>query len=800
MHGYDIVDPTTISEEIGGKAAFDELKREVTSYGLGWLQDIVPNHAAYSLENKKVCDVLQNGPNSRYCRFFDVDWNHPSKKLKGRVLVPFLDKELAECMNQGEITLVHDGSFKIRYNNIELPMNSRSTQELLRGDNVRQTCNRINNNLELLEKLLSKQFYTLMFWPDAFKEINYRRFFDILDLIGLRMEEPVTLEETHQLIFDLLRTGAIDGLRVDHIDGLYNPEEYLQTLRQHAPEVYVIVEKILTDTENLPESWPIQGNTGYDFINYTNGLFVKQINEAAVDAIYKRFTGNTQRFDELLFECKKSVIDNYFLGDMKNLSRLIIQTANKLGQKQFDPNQMPVAIATLIACFPGYRTYLTPKNPKDKKGYFQAALKQGKQLKTEYSKELDTIEFLLNHCTVNVTALETLMRLQQFTGAVMAKGLEDTAFYRYCRFLSLNEVGGNPAKFRVSAVGFNQFNVSRQQHSPLTLNASSTHDTKRGEDARARLNVLSEIPDELERHLYKWAEINVKHKTRIKDELAPDRNEEYMIYQTILGSYPFETFEVAEFTQRTVAYVAKALREAKTHTSWLNSNIKYENAAVQFTRQILNDKEFLEAFLPFQNQVAHYGFFNTLSQTLLKITCPGVPDFYQGSELWNLSMVDPDNRRSVDYQKREKFLAEISKTSPASEKELLDDYSSGKAKLYLIFKALQVRRRLKSLFEEGEYVPLTVEGALSEHIFAFIRKKQGSFVVIVVPRFLVGLLKTNDVWGVDWKDTMVKLPLDAPVFWDETFTGSKLQTGGELPLNEVLDGFPVALLIGGIRT
>ncbi|MGD6933043.1 MAG: malto-oligosyltrehalose synthase [Candidatus Bathyarchaeia archaeon] len=800
LHGYDIVDPTTISEELGGKGAFEELKREAANHGLGWLQDIVPNHAAYSLENKRVYDLLQNGSDSRYCRFFDVNWNHPSPKLNGRILVPFLAKELAECINQKEIVLVHDGSFKIRYNNIEFPVNSRSTKELSRGDNVRKKVNQINKNPKRLEELLSKQFYTLMFWRDAFREINYRRFFDILDLIGLRMEEPDAFEETHKLIFDLLRAGKIDGLRVDHIDGLYNPDEYLQSLRQHAPKVYVIVEKILTDTENLPESWPIQGSTGYDFINQANGLFVKQSNEALIDGIYKRFTGNPQTFDESLFECKNRVIDDYFLGDISNLSRLILQTANKLGQKEFDPNQMPAAIATLVACFPVYRTYLTPKNPKDKKGYFQAALKQAKQRKPEYTKEVDAIESLLNQCTVNATVLETLMRLQQFTGAVMAKGLEDTTFYRYCRFLALNEVGGNPAKFGVSTDEFHKFNVLRQQQEPLTLNASSTHDTKRGEDVRARLNVLSEIPDELERHLYKWTEINVKHKTRINDELAPDRNEDYMIYQTILGSYPFEPSEVAEFTQRTAAYVAKALREAKTHTSWLNPNIKYENAAVQFTHQILTDHNFLEDFLPFQHQVANYGFFNTLSQTLLKITCPGVPDFYQGAELWNLSMVDPDNRRKVDYIKRERFLEEVSKVSSSGLKRLLEDFTSGKAKLYLIFKALQVRHKLKALFEEGTYVPLMVEGDLREHVFAFMRKKQGSFMVVVIPRFLVELLKTSGTWGVDWKDTTIKLPPDSPSTWKETFTGSNIHVSTTLSLSEVLEAFPVALLIGGTST
>jgi (1->4)-alpha-D-glucan 1-alpha-D-glucosylmutase len=796
MHGYDMVDPTAISEELGGKAAFEDLNREVLAYKLNWLQDIVPNHAAYSLENKRVLDVMKQGPDSRHAKFFDVDWNYPSPKLNGRVLAPFLGKELAQCIKQKEIELVFcDGGFKIRYYNYEFPVDGRSTQELLKQRDIGKTVERYNSNSELLAGLLSEQFYVLTFWLDAFGEINYRRFFDILDLIGLRMEEQEVFEETHRLILDLLQSNEVSGLRVDHIDGLFYPEEYLQKLRKQAPDTYLLVEKILSGNENLTESWPVQGSTGYDFINYVNGLLVNQTSEAAIDSLYKGFTGNHQTFSEQVFECKKAVIENYFMGDINNLSRLINQTLQRLTVSQFDPDKMPNTVAVLIACFPVYRTYLNPKNPTDKKGHFHLALEQAKQHKPEYTRELDAIDFILKQCISNKPALETMMRLQQFTGSIMAKGLEDTAFYRYCRFLSLNEVGGDPAKFGVSTSEFNQFNLTRQACWPLTLNATSTHDTKRGEDARARLNVLSEIPQELEKHLFCWAEINAKHKTVVNGERAPDHNEEYLIYQTLIGAYPFEPTKTQEFTQRVTTYTVKALKEAKVHTSWITPNKQYETATELFTNQILTDNSFLSDFLPFQKQVAYYGFINSLAQTLLKITCPGIPDFYQGSELWNLSMVDPDNRRPVDYQKRSDFLDEGSAVSQI--KTLLENYTSGKAKLYVIFKALQVRRRLKSLFEEGAYVPLIAEGALKEHVFAFMRKKEGDVCVVVVPRFMANLL-TPFSWRLDWKDTTIKMPTDAPSTWIEEFTGSRIHASGRFSIKEVLAGFPVALLVGGV--
>ena len=477
------------------------------------------------------------------------------------------------------------------------------------------------------------------------------------------------------------------------------------------------------------------------------------------------FTGNTQAFSELLYDCKKSIIENYFMGDIKNLSRLILQALNRLQNRRFNPKAMINAIVELFASFPVYRTYLNPANTgAETSANFRLALTSAKQKNPAATKELDAIESLLNLSGGSEVALFALMRLQQFTGSVMAKGLEDTAFYRYCRLLSLNEVGGNPARFGVSAEEFHKFNMARQSKWPLSLNASSTHDTKRGEDSRARLNVLSEMPQEFERHLKSWAEVNAKEKTRLNGKLAPSSNEEYFIYQTLLAAYPFEEAEMQDFAERVTAYMVKALREAKVNSSWLAPNVQYEEAVTRFVTAILQNQSFLDDFLPFQQQIAHYGFYNTLSQTLLKIMCPGIPDFYQGSELWNLSMVDPDNRRPVDFQLRQKRLAEVSALEPSKAQSLLENYETGKAKLYVIFKALEVRRRLKELFEEGAYVPLSVEGEGREHVFAFARTKGSQFVVVIVPRFVAGLLAQSESWtGLDWKENSIILPAEAPV-------------------------------------
>lgn len=798
LHGYDVTDSNMISEDLGGEADFADLMKTAEAYGLGWLQDIVPNHASYSLENERVYDLAKNGKASMYNGYFDIDWTHPSKKLKGKMLFPFLAKSYNKCLNEGSFSLLYDEGFKIKYGTLEFPLNAQTTRELLSDPSVEQTLSRYNQDSELLNNLISKQFYVLAYWKTTLRRINYRRFFDIIDLVGLCMEDPLVFEDTHRLLFHLAK--AFDfGLRVDHIDGLYDPQEYLQKLRQQLPDAYLIIEKILTGKEQLPPEWSIQGTTGYEFSNYTNKVFIQKTSKPQIDAFYKEFTDNLQSFSDLLYESKKTVINIYFLGDIRNLARLFACTLTKVEYSaEVKRPLLEEAVVELLACFPVYRTYLTQQQFNDEP--FKLALDLAVQRHPDLQAAFLAIDYVLKSAKDSPEALHVIKRLQQFTGAIMAKGFEDTALYRFNRFLSLNDVGSEPDQFGCSIQEFHEFNCLRQQACSFSLNASSTHDSKRGEDVRARLNVLSEIPSEFIVAVQVWTQLNADHKVHVNGKLVPDKNEEFYLYQTLLGAFPWDLSDIAEFKDRLKQHCVKALREAKKNSNWISPNLPYEEAVANFAQAIIEDQRYLETFLPFQKKVAFYGALNMLSQTLLKITCPGVPDFYQGAEHWNLNLVDPDNRRPVDFQKLQKMLSEVTKVEPSKASSLLKTYPDGKAKLYLIFRALQVRRTLKVLFEEGAYLPLTVEGALGEHVIAFCRKIGTKAVVVVVPRFTTRLIKPHRDWGtamVDWADTCIILPNGVTLKWSDALTGNSIQSEqGKLPISEVLGVFPAALLVG----
>ncbi len=795
-HGYDIVDPNSINPELGGAAGFEELMGKAKARGLGWLQDIVPNHASYSLENRLVWDMLMKGSTSRYSDFFDVDWNHPSPKLKGKVLLPFLSQPYRQALKSRNLSLRYSDGYKISYNGIEFPVSTETARDLLNSD--LQIIEQYNRNPECLNRLLSNQHYTLTYWKTALKHINYRRFFDIIDLIGVRQENSVTFKKSHRLIFELAKSGRFDGLRVDHIDGLYNPQEYLARLRQQLPNAYLVVEKILNSDEQLSGLWPVEGTTGYDFINFVNKFFVDCSGESALDSFYQDFTSNTQAFNDLLYESKKTVIHDYFLGDMRNLAQLLSRALRRIGYtKPYLRENLVRATTELLACFPVYRPYLSPTqfdvDP------FRIALKEANQRAPQFTEEFSAITSLLDQSEASTEALRPLMRLQQFTGAIMAKGFEDTALYRYSRLISLNEVGSNPEQYGISSAQFHEFNRIRQHRTPLTLNATSTHDTKRGEDVRARLNILSEIPQEFQSNIETWARLNADKKQHVRGELAPNRNEEYYLYQTLLGTFPWSTAEKADFSNRIKLHMVKALREAKVNSNWLAPNKPYEEAVMSFIEAVLDSPQFLDAFLPLQKQIAYYGAFNSIAQTLLKITCPGIPDFYQGAELWDLNLVDPDNRRPVNYQTRQKLLSEIVNLELTKTAGLLEDMADAKAKLYVIYRALQVRRRFKQLFEEGAYVPLTANGKYSENVVAFCRKKGDCFAIAVAVRFPTILMSNCVAWGsVDWADTQIILPEAAPSNWTDAFTSNKVHSDSSLLLvRDVLSRFPVALLTVG---
>lgn len=664
----------------------------------------------------------------------------------------------------------------------------------------------------LLDKLLGEQFFRLAFWKVGTEEINYRRFFYVNELILLKMDDESVFHRMHRLIFRLIEEGKFDGLRVDHIDGLYNPTRYLNRLRERAGDVYIVVEKILGPSEDLPDFWPVQGTTGYQFLNYVNGVLCRRESESRLDKIYRDFTGAGVNLARLVEVDKTLIIQKHMAGDIDNLAQVLAGiTARYRYGRDFTINGLKRVLVEILARFPLYRTYISPegRRPEDP-GYLLEAVEGARQALPDFDREIDFIQLLLllnfgENLNEEERAqwLDFVLRFQQISGPLMAKGFEDTALYVYNRLLSLNEVGGFPDQFGVSRIKFHFFNKQRSARWPHTMSATSTHDTKRGEDMRARLNVLSEIPEEWERMAILWRKINQGRKHRIHRQEAPDANDEYFLYQTLLGSYPFEGGDLKEYHKRINAYVIKAVREAKVHTTWLKVDTDYENAFLDFISAILRRGRrnlFLSEFLLFQKKIAHYGVFNSLSQTLMKIAAPGVPDFYQGTELWDLSLVDPDNRRPVDFNRRRELLdglkAAPKDSLPALAQELLGHPEDGRVKMFLIWRALQARREHLDIFQQGSYAPVKTYGRWRDHVVAFARNHKNSWIVCVAPRFLTSLVKEkeNPLGPAVWEDTRIEVPRGVPA-WTEALTGRELDCCHDLALGEIFQHFPVALLM-----
>jgi (1->4)-alpha-D-glucan 1-alpha-D-glucosylmutase len=665
--------------------------------------------------------------------------------------------------------------------------------------------------VRLLDHLLAEQLFRLSFWKVATEEINYRRFLTVNDLISLRMEEEEVFHHTHALIFKLLRDGRIAGLRVDHIDGVHDPRTYLGRLRKEGRDIYLVVEKILAPGEELPLSWPVQGTTGYDFLNYLNRLFCKRENEKAFDRVYASFTGFKDTFDDLVTEKKRLILGKHMAGDVDNLAHQLkdISSRDSYGS-DITLYGLKRALVEVMAFFPVYRTYLSKEDSRaaDRTNIYKA-VEKARERQPGLRYELDFVErFLLTPWRDDLSQEERsqrlafIMRFQQFTGPLMAKGFEDTLLYVYNRLISLNEVGGSPGLFGIPLDQFHDFNSGRMNHWPHSLSATSTHDTKRGEDVRARLNVLSELPYEWEERLKTWSRLNRKRKRKVRGLEVPDRNDECFLYQTLIGAFPLRKEQHPGFANRMKTYILKAVREAKVHTAWLKPDADYENAYLSFLDEILSpENPFIEAFIPFLTKVAYYGMFNSLSQTLIKMTSPGVPDFYQGCELWDLNLVDPDNRRPVEFAKRENTLREIKRRAETDTLDLISQLLStredGRIKLFLIHRVLTARRGKSDLFREGVYLPLEPVGSFKEQIIAYARRKENQWAVTVAPRFLTALVaEGDDPLGEErWKDTRLVLPEEAPVRWIDAVTGTEIKGGKELAVGEIFRFFPGALLI-----
>jgi (1->4)-alpha-D-glucan 1-alpha-D-glucosylmutase len=682
-------------------------------------------------------------------------------------------------------------------------------------------------SFDALDALLESQAYRLSYWRVAGDEINYRRFFDVNDLAALRMNEPEVFARTHELIFRLVDEGKIDGLRIDHSDGLFDPEEYFEQVQQRfrsntheRKPLYVVTEKILAIHERLPTSWAVYGTTGYDFTALVNGWLVCGDNEEALTRIYRQYSNVGEPFEELAYQARRLVMRTSLAAEVEVLATQLDRIAQRDRRtSDFTRSAMREAIVEVIACFPVYRTYVSTRGVSDEdRRIVQWAINVARRRSAV--GELSIFDFLRDVllCDASIgrspahtrAVLEFAMKFQQVTAPVTAKGVEDTAFYRYNRLVALNEVGADPRRFSFSNAAIHQENLERARSWPHSMLATSTHDTKRSEDARARIAVLSEIPDLWRRHLARWTRVNRSKRLQLEGGPAPHRNDEYLLYQSLIGIWSAQE-GTASLSERLQAYMVKAAREAKRSTSWMNPDADYERALTEFAARLLDDPEhnaFLRDFSSVAQVTDYFGKLNSLSQTLLKLTAPGIPDLYQGTELPSFALVDPDNRRRVDFADAAAKLAQVEAVSAdVVITEMLSSWQDGRNKLYVTWKLLQLRRQYPELFASGDYEPLQVTGANRDHVLAFARKNEAVCVIVVVSRWAARLMNTELAVpiGAVWGDTAVNAtPRCAFGSMRDLFTNQPVATTvkDEVPVLRVADALrllPFAVLVSGLK-
>jgi malto-oligosyltrehalose synthase len=865
-HCYDVVDHSLVNPELGGEYGLRRLASALGRRGMFLLLDTVPNHMSASPDNPYWADVLEYGPASSFASMFDIDWDPPTRELRNKVLLPLLGGPLSEEVSAGRVSVVVGGSsrpFGVRVRGLELPLSPSSypllasllrsgakegglaveslsrlldppkslhrasramfestkllVRKKLRGDpGLRKFVETaLEREQERALGIMLTQNYVLAPEKDSETKINYRRFLNVNELVAVRVEDEAVFERTHEVLVGLLATGRAQGLRVDHVDGLRDPGEYLlrlqwETRRRSNSEPYVVAEKILHQGEVLPPEWPVSGTTGYDSMNQLNLLYVKAENEGKFDRIYRKFSGNTETFEESVYEGKVLCIRT-----MRSELRRLAELLPGVPGHGAGLHAAEMAIAEVAASFEGYRVYISPRSRGVRRAWrrrIEAALQEAARRGADPSPLILVREALLGRGGQSSTGargrrnLEFVLRFQQFTAAVAVKGEEDTALYRYNRLTSLNEVGGDPRVFGISLARFHSHNLGRLRAWPHSMVTTSTHDTKRSEDVRARINVLSEIPDAWEAATIRWrSSLNGGRRKG-----APSKNDEYLFYQTLLGAWPHAPpGDRGEFVERIVAYMRKATKEERRETGWAESESAYDRGLESFVRNALRrgkGNRFLEDFAVFAKKVDWYGMLNSISQTLVKLTVPGVPDVYQGNELWDYSLVDPDNRRRVDFSLREKTLEEVDKVLRASgplsaSRFALDGVREGRAKLYVTASALRHRSANERLFREGDYAPLAARGPKRDNLIAFSRAQGPSRTLVLAPRFFTELCEVGEfpLGAGPWQGTSLVLPHGSPGRYVEVLTGRELaaERVGEsqrIYASDVLAEFPVALL------
>jgi (1->4)-alpha-D-glucan 1-alpha-D-glucosylmutase len=831
LHGYDVVDHHSVNQELGGAAAHARFCRQLGDCGLGQVLDIVPNHMAIAgRHNQYWWDVLENGPSSRYASYFDIDWQPLEEKLWNKLLVPILGDHYGRVLSRHEISVSRNGGeFLINYFDHHLPVAPKSFPPLLSaaaheiqsdylafladsyarlpdptstdrasvlarhrdkqviGNLLTRLCSesedvaraldnqikRLNTNTDDLDDFLEHQNYRLAYWKTAGQELMYRRFFDVTTLVALRMESDHVFLDTHSLILEWLKEGVLDGIRIDHPDGLRDPEHYFKRLRDAASGVWIVAEKILEAGERLPESWPIDGTTGYEFLNQAGGLFIDPAGLQKLTDVDTEFTGESIDYSALCRDKKELVMRSILGSDLNRLTSLFVQVCEShRDRRDYTRQEIGRAIREIAAYFPVYRTYVVAQSGEVTDSdihYIEEAAESAKLQRGEIDPEL--FDFIRDVLTLRIRGSienEFVMRFQQFTSPVMAKGVEDTVFYCFNRLTSANEVGGNPGNPAVSLEQFHDFCADLQATRPNTMLTTSTHDTKRSEDVRARIVLLSEIPEAWSEAVRRWSAMN----EAFHSGGMPDRNMEYLLYQTMVGAWPISA-------ERLQQYMEKASREAKQQTSWISPNDEFERALREFIAKALNNDEFQNDMKQFVEPLIKPARVTSLSQTLLKLTCPGVPDIYQGMELWDLSLVDPDNRRPVDYDLRRRLLNEIDRLTA---QQILEREEEGLPKMWVISQALKTRRMCPHAFtNSGDYRPLEACGSAARNIVAYER---GGDVVVIVPRLVLSL-------GNSWGSTTLEIPQGK---WKNQLTRTAV-SGGEVKLEDTLSEFPVALLI-----
>lgn len=935
-HGYDICDHSHISSELGGEEGFSSFSDALRRHQMGILLDVVPNHmAVIHPSNVWWADVLENGPSSRFARYFDIDWDPVNRDLASKVLLPVLGEQYGQTLETGQLRLEHDsGSFFLRYYESRFPVAPKTYAEILTSQvdylsgwlgedhdhlleyrsiitalghlpaktshGERQTeryrevaivkrrlaalvaaspevlaavnaavelfNGRINfpESFDLMDRLISGQSYRPAFWRVAVDEINYRRFFDINELAAIRVEFPEVFDATHEVSLHLLAEGKVRGLRVDHPDGLYTPARYFRHLQERYaeaalrsrvagslpndrfrkemeaaldaafatgqfPPLYVVAEKILGDDEVLPRDWLVDGTTGYDFLNALNGLFVASENEAAMERAYTHFCGHPVEFGPLVRICKQAIIQTSMSSEVTTLSHQLDRIAERNRRyRDFTLSNLRFALREFIACLTVYRTYTTPDglvSERDRR-FVEAAIEEAKRLNPRIAEDVfdfirDTV--LLRNLTgfpeaERPVVIDWVMRLQQVTGPVMAKGIEDTAFYVYNRLVSLNEVGGHPEKFGCPVDTFHRQNSERAAAWPNSMLTTSTHDTKRAEDVRARINVLSEFAEEWEQQVTEWRKLLAESVSIVNCAPAPSPNDQYAFFQSIVGNWPdpppSSAADLAAYRGRLLAYMQKATKEAKQNTSWVNPNEEYDEAVRRYVSaalaEPLNGNPFLAAFGPFARRVAFFGRLNSLAQVLLKLTCPGVPDIYQGNEIWDLSLVDPDNRRVVDFPARKNLLdglRPLLDTDPTDLScqvgQLLRQAADGRIKLYLTAKTLRVRSRRRAAYGSKRYEPVAAIGSQASAICAFLRGEDQEKVLTAVCTHPTKVSARREILPIGetcWTDTFLAFQDQTPTpVWRDALTGRQvcLARSGEvvgLWAKDVFAVLPVALL------